>query len=205
MTDIEKLLLKRAKAGDIESFEVLVKKHQSFIYNVALRVFRNTDDASDMAQEALIKAYKNISNFNEKSSFNTWLYRITINVCIDEQRKRKNRIAIPLSANKDDDKNSFIENIKDNNYTPEESFLRKEEIHALNSAINRLPENHKIIILLRDIKGLGYDEIGDILNIPKGTVKSKINRARQKLKEIIIEKREPFNSNSVKIEEKGVR
>jgi RNA polymerase sigma-70 factor (ECF subfamily) len=205
MSDNEKLLLKKAREGDIESFEALVRKYQGFIYNIALRMFANKEDASDIAQEALIKAYKNLKRFNERSLFSTWLYRITMNTCIDEQRKRQKQKIIKFQDKDNDDTRSYIENIKDKGLTPEEAALKKERMDALKKAIQSLPDKHKSIIILRDIKGMDYESIGEVLGISNGTVKSRISRARQRLKELLLDEKELFNNINVKSVEKGVR
>jgi RNA polymerase sigma-70 factor (ECF subfamily) len=192
MSDNEKLLLKKAREGDIESFEALVRKYQGFIYNIALRMFANKEDASDIAQEALIKAYKNLKRFNERSLFSTWLYRITMNTCIDEQRKRQKQKIIKFQDKDNDDTRSYIENIKDKGLTPEEAALKKERMDALKKAIQSLPDKHKSIIILRDIKGMDYESIGEVLGISNGTVKSRISRARQRLKELLLDEKELF-------------
>ena len=198
MSDSEKNLLERAKSGDIAAFEQLIDSYQRKIFNIALRMLGNYDDAGDLTQEVLIRIYRSIRSFKEQSSFSTWIYRITTNVCLDEIRKRKNRKVISLDEEIKFDDGDMKRQIESDEPTPEETAETEDLKKIVNDAIARLNEEHRIVIVLRDIQGLSYEEIADVLKCPEGTVKSRINRARQALKNILVSKRELLLDGYVK-------
>jgi RNA polymerase sigma-70 factor (ECF subfamily) len=184
----EKDLLRRAKDGDIQAFEALIAEYQTVVFSVALRIFQNREDAADMAQEALIKAYKNISRFEGKSKFSTWLYKITYNVCIDELRKKKKTEITSIDAAFENGDSKL--RLTDTAPSPEEALENKELSQTIYSAIDSLSEEHRIAIILRDANGYSYEEIAEIQCCTLGTVKSRINRARRRLKEILSDETE---------------
>ncbi len=179
------LIKKILKNGSINSFELLVSEHTEQMYRIAYRVFGNSHDASDMTQEALLKAYKSLEKFKFDSKFSTWLYRITMNTCIDEYRKRNKR-------NSDISIDDVGESIRDSAASPQDILERNETALAVREAIACLSEEHKRVVILRDIEGLSYAEIATIEEISEGTVKSRINRARSELRKLLENKREFF-------------
>lgn len=198
MSDREKGLLERAKAGDIAAFEQLIESYQKKIFNIALRMLGNYDDAGDLSQEVLIRIYKSIGSFKEQSSFSTWIYRITTNVCLDEIRKRKNRKIISLDEEIRLEDGEMKRQIESEEPSPEETAEAKDLKKIVNDAIGKLSEEHRIVIVLRDLQGLSYEEIAEVLKCPEGTVKSRINRGRQALKNILASKRELLLDGYVK-------
>ena len=178
----EKEIIIKAQNGDVNAFEMLVEKHQNNIYKTAFSMVQNHHDATDIAQIALIKVYHNLSKFNFKSSFSTWLYRITVNSCLDEIRKRKRTNDSTITIN--DEENPL--EIESDMLTPEASYEKKELKKLVWQKIGLLSDKYKKVIILRDINGLSYEEIADVENCSVGTVKSRINRARQSLKEILL-------------------
>ena len=198
MSDMEKFLLEKAKSGDIAAFEQLVESYQKKIFNIALRMLGNYDDAGDLTQEVLIRIYRSIRSFKEQSSFSTWIYRITTNVCLDEIRKRKNRKVVSLDEEIKLDDGDMKRQIESGGPTPEESAETEDLKKIVNDAIEKLNEEHRVVIVLRDIQGLTYEEISDVLKLPEGTVKTRINRARQALKNILSVKRELLLDGYVK-------
>lgn len=193
------ILLHKAKNGDIYAFEDLISKYEKKVYNTVLRIIRDKEAAKDISQEVFIKVYKSLKNFNEKSKFSTWLYRIAVNTSIDELRKNKNRYNNISLDNPDPEHGNTRQaefEISGSKDTPEEKLIKKEKIKELYKAINMLQEDQRILILLRDIQGLSYDEISDVTGIKIGTVKSKLNRARNALKELILQS-ELFSNNKV--------
>lgn len=198
MSDNEKNLLERAKSGDIAAFEQLVDSYQKRIFNIALRMLGNYDDAGDLTQEVLIRIFKSIKSFKEQSSFSTWIYRITTNVCLDEIRKRKNRKVVSLDEEIKLDDGEMKRQFESDEPTPEETAEAEDLKKIVNMAIEKLNEEHRVVIILRDIQGLSYEEISEVLKLPEGTVKSRINRARQALKNILSEKRELILEGYVK-------
>lgn len=191
MTDHkERDLIQKAKQGDMLAFEELILKHEKIVYNVALRMMNHSEDAKDISQEVFLKAYKNIGNFDERSQFSTWLYRITHNTCIDEMRKRKGKQSYSLEEELENEDGSMQRQIADESDTPEESLLREEQKSEILQALDQLSEEHKAAVVLRDVKGLSYEEISEILELSLGTVKSRISRARNQLKTEILKIRE---------------
>jgi RNA polymerase sigma-70 factor (ECF subfamily) len=197
MDDIEKLLVARTKKGDVAAFEELINGYEKKAYNIAYRMMSNEEDAKDMAQEAFIKIYKSIKGFREESSFSTWLYRIVTNTCLDELRKRKRSETVPLEINFQNDKGTAHIEIGADKETPEDICERIEKRQLIHNAIDSLNEDYKTVIILRDIQGFGYAEIASILNCSLGTVKSRINRARNMLKEKLRYQLELYNEKSV--------
>ena len=191
MTDLkEKDLIRRAKQGDMLAFEELILQHEKIVYNVALRMMNHSEDARDISQEVFLKAYRNLANFDERSAFSTWLYRITHNTCIDEMRKRKGKQNYSLEEELENEDGSMQRQIANEGDTPEESLLREEQKSEILQALDTLSEEHKAAIILRDVKGLSYEEISEILELSLGTVKSRISRARNQLKTEILKMRE---------------
>ncbi|MDP3387663.1 MAG: sigma-70 family RNA polymerase sigma factor [Eubacteriales bacterium] len=196
MNEKEILLIKRSQKGDVDAFEELISDNTRFVYNIALKMLKNKEDAEDISQEALIKVYKNIDSFNMASSFKTWMYRIVVNTCLDHMRKNKVTV---LSIDKPiiTEHNEFQVEIEDKSFSPEELFEKKENQKLIIHALNQLDDSFKAAIILRDINDFSYEEIADILTCNLGTVKSRISRGRQKLREII-EKDETINLYGIK-------
>lgn len=188
MSDNEALLLRKIKDGDVASFELLIKDYQVYAYNIAYRMMGNEEDAKDAAQEALIKVYKSIHKFKETSSFSTWLYRIVMNTCKDELKKRKEKV-LSLDKEMETDDGKMSREIGDESLNPSKIVERNEVSHVVQEAINTLPDANKMVIVLRDIQGLSYEEISQVIKEPVGTVKSRISRGRNQLKKILIEQK----------------
>lgn len=186
----ERAQIAKAKAGDMDAFAALILQHEKIVYNVALRMLNHSEDAKDISQEVLIKAYKSIKNFDERAQFSTWLYRITTNACIDELRRRKGKQSYSLEEDLENEEGSMQRQIADEGETPEESLLRTERAEELKKALSQLKEEHRMAVILRDIRGLSYEEIAEIMDLPMGTVKSRISRARNQLKQEILKIRE---------------
>lgn len=191
----EKELIKKSKDGHVESFEKLIEAHQLKVYNISLKMLKNEQDAFDAAQEALLKAFKYISRFKEEASFSTWLYRITVNVCLDILKKRKNSYnVISLEQQISLKDNDVSMQFEDKKHNVLDDVIKAERKKVLFEAIDKLSPEHKNMIILRDIEGFSYEEISKITDTNIGTVKSKINRARASLKEILLKNKELFLS-----------
>jgi RNA polymerase sigma-70 factor, ECF subfamily len=198
MSENEKYLLHQSKNGDMAAFGQLIEGYQKKVFNIALRMLGNPDDASEVAQEVFIRVYKSVKNFKEESSFSTWIYRITTNTCLDELRKRKNKEHISLDEDIHHEDGDMKRQVEDSRPTPDIIAEKNELRKIVKLAINSLSEDHRIVIILRDIQDLSYEEIAKIVKCPEGTVKSRINRARSELKEILKRKRELFTEEFVK-------
>lgn len=204
----EKKLVGQAKKGNIKAFEQLVLEHEKIVYNIIYRIMDNEEDTYDLSQETFIKAYTKINQFNEESRFSTWLYRIATNTSLDELRKRKGKevysIDRPLSG---EDSDILPEHI-DKNANVEEEIIDKEKSNVIECAFKELNENNKAILNLREIQGLSYDEIAKVLGVSLGTVKSRISRARQEMKNILMQDKEPyatyFRQNTIRRDKDGL-
>lgn len=188
----EKELIKQLKNGNEEAFNEMVQRYSKKLYYLCLKMLQNERDAEDTVQTVFLKAYMNLSKFEEKSSISTWLYRIGVNVCTDLLRKRKKETATSLYATGPDEEEFALE-IPDEKENVEKTVLEKERKEALYQAINTLKPKQKELIVLRDIEGLSYEEIAEILNMNTGTVKSGINRARKALLEKLQKNTELFS------------
>lgn len=180
MNDIEKALIAKCKNNDVNAFEKLISDYQKKVFNICYRYIGSYEDASELAQEVFIKVYKNISGFKEQSSLSTWIYKIAVTTCIDEIRRQKKHITVSI-----DDEEKKIE-IPDYQGNPCEAVEKKEMKELVQAAIKDLNEDHREVIILRDMQGLSYEEISQILGVPIGTVKSRIKRARENIKEYLI-------------------
>lgn len=198
MDELELALIKKSIDGDLDAFQDLIRSHQKKVYNIAFRMMGNEEDAKDMAQEALVKSFRYIKNFRMDSSFSTWLYRIATNTCLDELRKKKRKgDEISLSIDKNEDTDMPVKELAIEKTGPEQEFLKKERARILHEAIKTLSEDYKKVIVLRDINGFSYEEIAEICETNIGTIKSRINRGRNILREKLMEHKELFITSDV--------
>jgi RNA polymerase sigma-70 factor (ECF subfamily) len=188
----EKALINRCKEGDINAFDELVTHFQKRVYNFAYGIAGNYDDANDIAQEAFVRVFNSISTFRGDANFTTWIYRIVTNVFLDERKKVKNHRQVSLDEIIDLDETSVSRQIEDDSPLPGEIAESKERNKAVRAAIDSLPDYQRIIMTLYHLHDRSYEEIADILHLPIGTVKSRLNRARQALKEILESQSELF-------------
>ncbi len=178
----ESSLVQRAKDGDTSAFEQLVIEHQKLVYNVSLKLTGNPEDALDVSQDTFIKAYRNLSSFRGDSRLSAWLYRLCYNAAMDFIGKNRNPSVISMTA---DDGSDTQFDIPDPSPSPEEQAERAFTVEAVRSAILKLPENQRQIIMMREFSGLSYGEIASELGVEEGTVKSRLSRARLALAEIL--------------------
>jgi len=188
----ESELILQCKDGNVEAFEQLVIKYQRQIYTVAYRFMGNHEDASDLAQEAFLKAYKSIGRFRGESSLKTWLYHIVSNVCRDELRKRKKGQVFSLDAPILTEEGEIPRQTEDWTYAPDLIYESKEIQLFIQEALNQLSPEYKEVIILREIQGFSYEEIATHLDCSLGTIKSRLNRARKAMRDILIGRRELF-------------
>jgi len=166
--------------GDVNAYEYLVKAYEKNVYNLALKMVGNSEDAYDMSQEAFIKAYNSLHSFRGDSKFSVWLYRIVSNVCLDYLRARNRKATVSLSVENDDGEDVELD-IADEANSPQALLDRSLTRDAVRRGLQSLPPEHREILLLREIQGMSYEEIADTLDLEVGTVKSRIFRARKKL------------------------
>jgi len=178
-------LLRAVLDGDGTAYRGLVEKYQGRVYSMIYGMLRNQEDARDVTQEAFVKAYRNLASFRLEASFYTWLYRIAMNLAIDLTRKRKRR----ERAGFDDgiaqrDGAGGISEVH-NEEGPGRALERKQLFSQIMTAMEQLPEDQKQVVLLRELEGLSYKEISEVMEIPEGTVMSRLFYARKKLQKLL--------------------
>lgn len=182
----ERELIQKAKNGDERSFEALIEGCSTRAYNIALRYLRNEEDAMDALQESFIKIFRHLDKFKEDSRFDTWVYRIVVNTCNDLCRGTAIQKVTGSLYREDEDGESMLE-FRDSAPTPEEHTVRMERSAEILDCLEKVPLDQREILILREIQGFSYEEIAEVLECSLGTVKSRINRARAKLRELILE------------------
>ncbi|MED5619521.1 RNA polymerase sigma factor RpoE [Ideonella sp. BN130291] len=184
--DADALLIDRVKQGDMRAFEMLVVKYQRRIERLIGRMVRDVDLVQDIAQETFIRAYRAIPQFRGESAFYTWLYRIAVNTAKKALVELKRDPLVSESAyasSEDGEETSRVENELSDGETPEAVLASKEIAATVNAAVDALSEDLRQAITLREIEGLSYEEIADVMNCPIGTVRSRIFRAREAIAE----------------------
>lgn len=187
MNVADEILIDEIKNGNLDAFEQLVARYETKVYTIAYRYMGNYNDANDLAQEALIKVYRSIHGFRGESSFLTWLYRVVTNVCKDELRRRAREKTVSMDE--------MIEHGNSpssgqGNSSLDDFVLRREWQEEVQRVLNSLTEEHRTIVVMRDIQGYSYEEIAHFLECSLGTVKSRLNRARNVLKDRLLEHNE---------------
>lgn len=184
-------LVKRVKTGDQRAFKLLVERYQRKIYAVALGMVKDKEEALDISQEAFVKVYKYLDHFKGDSSFYTWLYRITVNICIDALRKKQalrgEQVELDEAVKMDTAEANIGALGSRLGTNPQKSALRKELAEKIQQALEAVPEKHRAILLLREVEGMSYEDLSRTLEIPKGTVMSRLFHARTKVQKILSE------------------
>jgi RNA polymerase sigma-70 factor (ECF subfamily) len=182
----------RAQEGDQEAFRVLVERYQGRIHSLARRILRDDEQARDAVQDAFLKAYTNLARFEGRSSFYTWLYRLTTNLCLDTRRRDHSDRIVATPEPGDLERIATVESRpadeqhwRSHEETPDEAAGRSELRAAVARAIAELPEAARETLVLREVDGLSYSEIAEALDIPKGTVMSRLHYARRRVQEIL--------------------
>lgn len=179
MEEIDKLI-RRAQNGDAEAFEQIMAPLEKRVYGLAYRITNNREDAFDCTQEVMMRAFRSISDYRFQGAFTTWVFRITTNVCLDMIRRRRVKPYVSLDAIHDN--GMLFANRAEN---PLDEIIRNDLSNDLHRCIARLPLDYRVIIVLRDIQGLSYDEISQVLKLNLGTVKSRIYRARERIRKMM--------------------
>lgn len=173
-------LIERAKAGDSKAFGILVERYQRRVVGVAMAVVHDQEDALELAQESFVRAFENIRKFESRSSFSTWLYRITANIAIDFRRRERRHPTM-----RGEEAETEIDRLPSNLGDSFKETQRSETAQRIKDALGQLTPEHRAAILLREVEGLSYDEISDVLQCPRGTVMSRLHYARNHLREIL--------------------
>ena len=186
MTDVDEAqLVDAAKAGDASALSDLLDAWQHRLFNVCLRMLTHRDDAAEAAQETMLKVVQHIGNFDGRSKVGTWMIRIAMNESISTLRKRKRRYTESLDAGSDGSQASALRKqvVDQREPSPELSVQTSEELAHLQTALARIDEDYRSVLILRDIEQMDYQQIADVLDAPLGTVKSRLFRARLALRQ----------------------
>ena len=180
-------LVERIQGGDRDAFKELVERYQRKVYSICYGMLKDSETSLDVSQEVFIKVFRYIEKFNQKSSFYTWLYRITVNMCIDHIRKHSKNKSVEY-----DDRLSHEDVVGEEHIMPsqlgihpDKVYGRKELREKMAQAMETLSEKHRTILILREVEGLSYEEMADVLNISKGTVMSRLFHARRYFQEAL--------------------
>jgi RNA polymerase sigma-70 factor, ECF subfamily len=183
LTESDAEIIEQARRGDPLAWEKLVVRYSKRIYNLCYRFVERTDQAEDLTQDIFVKVFRNLNNYRaESGSFVTWLMSVSRNLLIDHYRQSKDeRTTISASAANEEEQPGLLENLATNAPSPEAELDRLEKVASLRKCLNRLSPELREAVILRDLEELSYQEIGTVLGIPDGTVKSRINRGRVEL------------------------
>jgi RNA polymerase sigma-70 factor (ECF subfamily) len=184
--DDDLVAIERASTGDGEAFEMLVRKHQTRVFSLVYRMLGDHAEAEEMAQEIFLKAFRALKRFERKSRFSTWLYSIATNHCLNqlESRRRRPRLQeLNRSARREGNPGPLLDQVADPTAGADQALERADLQRLVQEQLLTLTPEHRSILVLRDIQGLTYEEIGEILSLEPGTVRSRLHRARMELKE----------------------
>ncbi|MBQ2929053.1 MAG: sigma-70 family RNA polymerase sigma factor [Clostridia bacterium] len=193
MTD--EFTLRRAQKGDAQAFEQLVTPHEQMLWRVCWHYTHHQEDAADCLQETMLKAWRAIKSYRGECSLSSWLYRIASTVCLDFLRKQKR---LPQTESADELAEEGFAPV-DESPTPDEAILKAESADSIRAAIDSLPGDMRTVIILYALQGLPYEEIADTMNTSVGTVKSRLNRARQKIAKFLADGNNPPTPSSINV------
>jgi RNA polymerase sigma-70 factor (ECF subfamily) len=178
-------LIERAKKGDTRAFGTLVERYQRRVIGVAMAVVHNQEDALELAQETFVRAFQSVGKFESRSSFSTWLYRIAANIAIDFRRRERRHPTM-----RGEEAENEIQRLPSKLGDSFKEAQRSEMSRRIRDALAELTQEHRAAILLREVEGLSYDEISEVMQCPRGTVMSRLHYARNHLREILKDFRE---------------
>lgn len=185
-------LVARCKRGERGAFDDLIRRYEKKVYNFAFRLSGNYDDANDVASETFVRVFNALQNFRGDSSFITWLFRITTNVYLDEHKRKRAHPHESLEEMIELEETTVVRQVEDPGPSPAERVEKQESVDLLQAAINSLPDYQRMMIVLYHTENRSYEEIAESLDLPIGTVKSRLNRARLSLREKLEPLREHF-------------
>lgn len=192
MTPEEQQLIERCRQGDRQAFDELVRRYEKQAYNLAYRLTGNYDDASDVVVEAFVRVFQGLHTFRGDSQFRTWLHRVVVNTFLDIRKRSRGRQHLSLEEQIEMNGETFERQIEDHAPGPQDLVEQEEREQILQHAIAQLSPERRILIVLYHFENLSYEEIAQMLNLPVGTIKSRLNRARLALREILQPVRELF-------------
>ncbi|MBN1772713.1 MAG: sigma-70 family RNA polymerase sigma factor [Deltaproteobacteria bacterium] len=188
--EVDLELVRRAQKGDVKAFEDLLGRYRRKVFGLAMGMVGNRDDAMDVLQDAFVRVYRHLGSFQGDSSFYTWLYRITMNLCIDHVRKAARMRAAPYEdrlAHENVDQGDFPVLPVRHDVNPGRAARRHEAMAKLVAALDTLPQHHRAVIVMREFEGLTYEEMAQVMQVPKGTIMSRLFHARHKLQKALAE------------------
>ncbi|MCX6361846.1 MAG: sigma-70 family RNA polymerase sigma factor [Armatimonadetes bacterium] len=186
------LLIQRTREGDRSSFDRLIRRHERRVYNLAYRLCGNPDDAADVAADAFVRVYNSLASFRGDASFLTWIYRITTNIYLDARKRKRARPQVSLDELVEMDDSAITRQYEDHAPLPTEVAELNERARALQGAVSRLPDYQRVMVVMYHVEGKSYEEIAAAAGLPIGTVKSRLNRARLALRELLKDQMELF-------------
>ncbi|MCL6479590.1 MAG: sigma-70 family RNA polymerase sigma factor [Peptococcaceae bacterium] len=195
MQPADQVLIEKSKNGDLEAFEQLVRRYESKVYTVAYRFLGNHADACDLAQETFLRLYQALPGFRGDSSFMTWLYHITANACRDEIRRQQRHHVLSLDDAGNNGTQAMMQ-VPSRTPSPEEMVEKKEFNELVQQCLFSLSQEHRLVLIMREMQGFSYEEIAQVLQCTLGTVKSRLSRARQAFREKFKGQRELFERES---------
>lgn len=190
----DRILIERSQSGDRNAFDALIRKHEKRAYQYAFRLTSNPEEASDIVADAFVRVYTAMKNFKGQSAFTTWLYRILTNCFLDARKKEKSRSAVSLESTLLTDDGEMERQVVDDSPSPSDVSEKNERERIMQDAVALLPEYQKAMIVMYHAEMLSYEEIAAALDLPIGTVKSRLNRARLSMRELLEKDEELFKT-----------
>ena len=178
MDQTDAQLVQSTLRGETEAYNIILKRYQRQVYNLAYRMLGNADDAGDLVQDTFLRAYGALSSFRQDASFLTWLYKITSNLCIDHMRSRKSKGTLSLDFELEEGR----EPSADRSYSPEDTVIRGAVSDIVQKEVMNLPDRYRVVVVMRHLQGMSVEEIAGQLEIPTGTVKTHLFRGREMLR-----------------------
>lgn len=178
--DPDRRLLDLCRQGDAHAFETLFRKYQTYVYNIGLGMLSNSEDAADVTQETFLRLHRSLDSFRGDSSFSTWLYRVAVNLCITELRRKSRTRFQFLDDLAHDEDSTFTE---DSGPTPDEAIALEEDRRVVHQVLRTLPPDYRAIMVLRHFQQLAYEEIAEVLGLSLSQVKTRLFRARKMFKD----------------------
>ncbi|MBS1723869.1 MAG: sigma-70 family RNA polymerase sigma factor [Armatimonadetes bacterium] len=179
------VLIRQCQGGDRSAFDALVRQYETRAFQYAFRLTHDSDEAADIVSEAFVRVYNAIGNFRGQSAFGTWLYRILTNCYLDHRKKDKSRFHTSLETGVQVEGGEVERQIEDSAAGPGEEMERNAREHAVQEALDQMPDYQKSMLIMYHVENLSYEEIAEALDLPLGTVKSRLNRARLALRDLL--------------------
>lgn len=196
MNFVEARLAKLARNGDRNAFAELVELYKDKIFHLAYRMLNNKQEAEDAVQETFLRVYTNLHRYDENQKFSTWIFRIGTNLCIDKLRRRKNTYSLDAEM-PDGEGNDYYAMLPSHEDTPEKQVIVSETQEQIRRAIESLPEKYKSVVILRYLHDMSLQEIGDVLDMPVTTIKTRVHRGREYLRKRLEQEEQVAGTNPV--------